>query len=104
MGASFMKRRELLQGAGAGLLAGVFGSARAADLPAIRWRMASSFPKTLDTIFGTSEKFAERLGQITNGKFQIRVFAPNELFPGLEVFNKVQDGTVECGHTASYYY
>ncbi len=99
-----MKRRELLQGGTAGLLAGVFGSARAADLPVLRWRMASSFPKALDTIFGTSEKFAARLGQITHGKFQVRVFAPNELFPGLEVFNKVQDGTVECGHTASYYY
>jgi TRAP-type mannitol/chloroaromatic compound transport system substrate-binding protein len=99
-----MKRRDLIKGAGAGLLAGAFGSARAADLPAIRWRMASSFPKSLDTIFGNSENFANRLSQLTDGKFQIRVFAAGEIVPGLEVLGSVQNGTVECGHSASYYY
>lgn len=99
-----MKRRALLQGASAGLLAGAFASARAADLPAIRWRMASSFPKSLDTIYGTGEVLAKRLEQITQGKFQIRVYAAGEIVPGLSVLDKVQDGTVECGHSASYYY
>jgi len=99
-----MKRRDLIKGAGAGLLAGAFTSARAADLPAIRWRMASSFPKSLDTIYGASEALAKRLEQITQGKFQIRVFAGGEIVPGLHVLDAVQNGTVECGHSASYYY
>lgn len=99
-----MKRRALIQGASAGLLAGAFSSARAVDLPAIRWRMASSFPKSLDTIYGTAEVMAKRVEQITQGKFQIRVYAANEIVPGLSVLDKVQDGTVECGHSASYYY
>jgi len=99
-----MKRRDLIKGAGAGLLAGAFTSARAADLPAIRWRMASSFPKSLDTIYGASEMLTKRLEQITGGKFQIRVFAGGEIVPGLQVLDAVQNGTVECGHSASYYY
>lgn len=99
-----MKRRALLQGASASILVGAFASARATDLPAIRWRMASSFPKSLDTIYGTGEVLAKRLEQITQGKFQIRVYAAGEIVPGLSVLDKVQDGTVECGHSASYYY
>src|SRR4030067_365760 len=70
-----MKRRDLTKGAGAGLLAGAFTPAHAADLPAIRWRMASSFPKSLDTIYGAGEVLARRLDQITQGRLQLRVFA-----------------------------
>jgi len=99
-----MKRRDLIKGAGAGLLAGAFTPAKAADLPAIRWRMASSFPKSLDTIYGAGEVLAKRLEQITQGKFQMRVFAGGEIVPGLQVLDAVQDGTIECGHSASYYY
>ncbi len=99
-----MKRRDLIKGAGAGLLAGVVGSARAAEAPAIRWRMASSFPKSLDTIYGAAEVLADRLSKITDGKFQLRVFAGGEIVPGLQVLDAVQNGTVECGHSASYYY
>ncbi len=99
-----MKRRDLIKGAGAGLLAGSFTSAHAADLPAIRWRMASSFPKSLDTIYGAGEALAKRLEQITQGKFQIRVYAAGEIVPGLQVLDAVQKGTIECGHSAGYYY
>ena len=99
-----MQRRSFLQGAGAGLAAGVFGSAQAAELPVIRWRLASSFPKSLDTIYGAGETLARRLDEITQGKFQIRVFAGGEIVPGLQVLDAVQNATVECGHSASYYY
>ena len=99
-----MKRRDLIKGAGAGLLAGAFSMARAADLPALNWRIASSFPKSLDTIYGGAEMFARRLEQITDGKFKIRIFAAGEIVPGLQVLDAVQNGTVECGHSAGYYY
>ena len=99
-----MQRRSFLQGAGAGLVTGIFGTARAAELPIIRWRLASSFPKSLDTIYGAGETLARRLEQITQGKFQIRVFAGGEIVPGLQVLDAVQNATVECGHSASYYY
>jgi TRAP-type mannitol/chloroaromatic compound transport system substrate-binding protein len=111
-----MQRREFLKGAGAGLAGtaaiGLTGCDKPADTPAgkggdmpeINWRLASSFPKSLDTIYGAGEVLAERVRQITNGRFRIRVFAGGEIVPGLQVLDAVQQGTVECGHSASYYY
>src|SRR3546814_8708170 len=75
----------------------------AQSMPEISWRMASSFPKSLDTIFGAGEVIARRVEAATDGKFKIRVFAGGEIVPGLQVLDAVQAGTVECGHTASYY-
>jgi len=99
-----MKRRDLLKGGGAGLLLGGAGAARAADLPEVRWRLASSFPKSLDTIYGASERLVARVAALTANRFQIRSFAGGELVPGLGVFDAVSQGTVECGHSAGYYY
>ncbi|MBM3358674.1 MAG: ABC transporter substrate-binding protein [Betaproteobacteria bacterium] len=100
-----MKRRLFLKNAAAGLAAGtVSAPAIAQSQPAIQWRMASSFPKSLDTLYGTGELFVRRLSEITEGKFQIRLFAGGEIVPGLQVLDAVQNATVECGHTAAYYY
>ena len=99
-----MKRRDLLKGAGLGLLAAPLASAMAADLPTVRWRLASSFPKSVDAIYGAAERIARRVGEITDGKFQIRPFAGGEIVPGLQVLDAVGQGTVECGQTAGYYY
>ncbi len=101
-----MQRRAFLKsaGAGLGLAATSLASNTFADGPAIKWRLASSYPKSLDTIYGASERLSQRLNKITNGKFQIRVFAGGDLIPGLQVLDAVQNGTVECGHSASYYY
>jgi TRAP-type mannitol/chloroaromatic compound transport system substrate-binding protein len=70
----------------------------------VRWRCASSFPRTLDTIYGAAEHVAKRVAAMTDNKFQIRVFQAGELVPGLQVADAVQGGTVECAHTASYYF
>ncbi len=101
-----MKRRDFLKGAGAGLgIAAAAVSPKAfAELPSIRWRLASSFPKSLDTIYGGADLLADRLNKITGGKFQIRPYAAGEIVPGLQVLDAVQAGTVECGHSAGYYY
>jgi TRAP-type mannitol/chloroaromatic compound transport system substrate-binding protein len=100
-----MRRRSFIAhtvvGAGAGALA---VPAVAQSLPAISWRLASSFPKTLDTIFGAADVFTRRVSQLTGGRFQIRAFAGGEIVPGLQVMDAVRAGTVEMGHTASYYY
>ena len=102
-----MQRRKFLT-SGSTAVAAVVGTiataAKAADLPAIRWRLASSFPKSLDTIYGGAETLANRVSDLTGGKFQIRPFAAGEIVPGLQVLDAVQQGTVECGHTAPYYY
>jgi len=102
-----MQRRSFLKKAGSAGIATVAIAAPAIAqtvAPEIRWRCASSFPKALDTIFGMSEFMSKRVSDATGGKFQIRMFAPGEIVPALQVADAVQAGTVECGHTASYYY
>jgi len=100
-----MRRRQFLRNAGLGVAGSAIASpARAQSQPQIRWRMASSFPKSLDTLFGTAEQIAGRVSRLTEGRFEIRVFAAGEIVPPLQVLDAVQNGTVECGQTASYYY
>ncbi len=100
-----MKRRDFLKKAGIGVAASAaFGPAFAQAAPTVRWRLASSFPKSLDTIYGAAEVLAERVSALTGGRFQIRPYQAGEIVPGLQVMDAVQQGTVEAGHTASYYY
>lgn len=99
-----MKRRAFLTSAGLGIAAGAASAPALAQAPQIRWRMASSFPKSLDTLYGTAEQIATRVSRLTEGRFEIRVFAAGEIVPPLQVLDAVQNGTVECGQTASYYY
>ncbi len=74
------------------------------DQPRVRWRMATSWPTSLDTMYGGAVAMAERVGEMSDGYFQITPHAAGELVPGLKVLDAVQEGLAECGHTASYYY
>ena len=82
----------------------VAAPAIAQSQPSIQWRLAASWPKSLDTLYGGAELVAKRVGELTDGKFQIRAFAAGEIVPALQVLDAVQAGTVEMGHTAPYYY
>jgi TRAP-type mannitol/chloroaromatic compound transport system substrate-binding protein len=104
-----MQRRRFLRSAGIGAAAAATAGSIAAPAiaqssPELKWRLASSFPKSLDTIFGASELMAKYVAEATDNKFQVRLFAAGEVVPGLQVADAVQNGTVEMGHTASYYY
>src|ERR1700741_230625 len=100
-----MKRREFLKAASGGLAASaVSAPAVAQSMPEIKWRMTVSWPKSLDTLYGGCEYFVKRMAELTDNRFQIQVFAAGEIVPGLQVLDAVQNGTVEMGHTASYYY
>ena len=68
-----MDRRSLIRGAGlAGVLAaGVAPAVQAQQ--AVRWRMASSFPKSLDTLYGSAETFSKTIKALTGGKFEVSV-------------------------------
>ena len=99
-----MDRRSLIKHAGiAGVLsAGVAPAVHAQA--AIRWRLASSFPKSLDTIFGAADTFARQIKAMSGGKFEVSVHAAGELMPAFGVVDGVQYGTIECAHTAPYYF
>ncbi|MGK7877078.1 MAG: TRAP transporter substrate-binding protein [Xenococcaceae cyanobacterium] len=109
-----MKRRHFLNNAAIGATSAAALSAcksasnrpgiQANSLPNVRWSMATSWPKSLDTIFGGAETVCQRVSEMTGGRFTIKPYAAGEIVPGLQVLDAVQNGTVQCGHTPSYYY
>jgi TRAP-type mannitol/chloroaromatic compound transport system substrate-binding protein len=100
-----VNRRKFIKAAAAGAAgAGIAAPAIAQTKPTIEWRLVSSFPKSLDTIYGAAETFAKALLEMSDGNFRVRVFAPTEIVPGLGAADAVSNGSVEAAHTASYYY
>ena len=100
-----MERRSFLRHTGvAGILAAGSAPAFAQSAPEVKWRLASSFPRSLDTIFGAAEVISKRVAASTGNKFQIQVFAGGEIVPAFGVVDAVQNATVQCCHTAPYYF
>jgi TRAP-type mannitol/chloroaromatic compound transport system substrate-binding protein len=99
-----MQRRKFLKAAAVGAAASTLAAPAIAQSAEIRWRLASSFPKSLDTLYGAAEQVAKRVSDATGGKFQIRVFAAGEIVPAFGVVDAVQNNTVEMAHSASYYF
>ncbi len=114
-----MKRRSLIktfsQGAIAATSVAIVGGCQQAaqnqstaqqssNLPTIEWQMATSWPLSLETIFGGAQVLADRVASLTGGKFKLIPRAAGEIAPGLEVLNVVSQGAVQCGHSAGYYY
>ena len=103
-----MQRRKFLAAVGTGAAAAAAATiskpAIAQSSPSLKWRLTASWPKSLDTLYGTCELFTKYVSEATDGKFQIQSFAAGEIVPGLQVLDAVQNGTVELGHSAQYYY
>jgi len=101
-----MDRRRFISSAGSAVAAGgaLAAPALAQTQPQVKWRLTSSYPKALDTIYGAAELFARYVGEATDNNFQIEVFPANEIVPALKAADAVTNGSVEMCQTASYYY
>src|SRR6201987_4050080 len=99
-GGVLMKRRDFIKVTGLGVAgtATIAAPAIAQSMPEIKWRLTASWPKSLDTLYGAAELIGKAVGEATDNKFQIQVFAGGEIVPGLQVLDAVQNGTVEMGH------
>lgn len=104
----FDRRRFLttatIGGASAAAASTLAAPAIAQESPTINWRLTSSFPKSLDTIYGGAEVLAKMVSEATEGKFVIQPFAAGEIVPGLQAADAASEGTVDCCHTVAYYY
>ena len=112
-----IKRRDFLKKAGAGAagvaaLGACGGESSAAgggqtgvvDGPRVSWRLATSFPPSLDLLHGAGIRIGQRVEELTGGNFTMRVYAAGEIVPGLQVMDAVMQGTVHCGVSPGYYY
>ncbi|MDI7860464.1 TRAP transporter substrate-binding protein [Rhizobiaceae bacterium n13] len=100
---AFIKKSATVS-AGAAVASALAAPAIAQENPKITWRMTSSFPKGLDTIYGGAEDIANHVKEASGGSFVIQPFAAGEIVPGMQAADAVAAGTVEMAHTCSYYY
>ncbi len=100
-----MKRREFLKVAGVGAAgAAIAKPAIAQSMPELKWRLTTSWPKSLDVPFSACETLSKFVTEATDNKFQIQTFAGGEIVPPFSVVDAVGNQTVEMGHTAAYYF
>lgn len=102
-----MQRREFIRKTGLGLAAAggvAISSLSRAETPTVKWRVVSSFPKTLDTMYGAPEMLSKRIAQLTEGKFTVQVLAGEYSTPVSEFLDIIHKDTAECIHTSSYYF
>ena len=101
-----MQRRSFIKQAGLGLTATAAAIAVPAvhAQPTLRWRMATSYSTSLHAHYGSEQRFTQLVEQMSGGKFTITLHHAGELMPAFGVLDGVQNGTVECVHTAPYYF
>jgi TRAP-type mannitol/chloroaromatic compound transport system substrate-binding protein len=114
--AKMMERRQFLKMASMGALgaaalaacssgdADVDEAAGDSSLPEMEWEIATSWPTSLDTIFGGAQTFADRVSAMTGGRFMMTAQPGGEVVPALEILQNVETNSIDAGHTASYYY
>ncbi|MCM2473715.1 TRAP transporter substrate-binding protein [Rhizobium sp. CG5] len=104
-----MNRRSFFQkagttGLGAAATVALAAPAIAQENPKVTWRLTSSFPKSLDIIFGAATDIAKSVAEASGGNFTIQTYAAGEIVPPLQAADAVESGTVEMAHTCCYYY
>ena len=66
--------------------------------------MSSSYPKSIDAIFGTAQTLCRYVAEATDNKFQIEAYAAGELTPSRQALDAVTSGSVDCAFTPLHFY
>jgi TRAP-type mannitol/chloroaromatic compound transport system substrate-binding protein len=110
------KRREFLKKAGMGAALGAVAVAGASCRPQKKqsaavqtkkkyeWKMATTWPKNFPGLGTGANLLAKRIGEMSEGQIEVKVFGGGELVPPLEAFNAVSTNTAQMGHGAAYYW
>jgi TRAP-type mannitol/chloroaromatic compound transport system substrate-binding protein len=96
-----LHRRAFLRSGAAVAVAGpaVAAPALAQSAPEIKWRMASSFPKSQETLYGAGQTLSAYVAEATDNRFQIQTYAAGELATSRQALDVVASGAVECAYT-----
>lgn len=70
----------------------------------INWKLVTSWPKNFPGLGTAPERFAELVNTMSAGRLNVKVYGAGEIVPALEVFDGVQNGTAEMGHSGAYYW
>ena len=101
-----VRRRQFLRAGGATVLAApsLAAPAIAQSAPEIKWRLTSSFSKTMETMFGTSQIVCRYVAEASDNKFLIQPYQAGELAPSRQALDAVASGSVDCAHTPTNFY
>ena len=101
-----MKRRNFIKksvaiGAAAGLSS---FPAPAIAKGKVQWKMVTCWPKNFPALGTGVQRIADSIYEMSDGRFEIKVYGAGELVPAFEVFDAVRERVAEMGHDAPYYW
>lgn len=68
------------------------------------FEMVTSWPTSLDTLYGTAENVARYIQEASDGDITIQVYPAGAQIGALEVYDAVSTGAFAMAHTAPYYF
>ncbi|MEM9441064.1 MAG: TRAP transporter substrate-binding protein [Pseudomonadota bacterium] len=96
-------RRTVLT-AGAVGAASMVGTAPSIAENKTTWRMVTTWPRNAPGVGVNAQRFADRVGLLSNGRLTIELSAAGELIPAFESLDAVQQGTVQVSHSAPFFW
>ncbi|WOD07569.1 TRAP transporter substrate-binding protein [Marinomonas sp. GJ51-6] len=69
----------------------------------VRLDIQSAWPLTLPASGQSAQHFTDRIKTTSDGSLQVKLYSAGKLVPSLEIFDAVQQGTLDAGYTSPLY-
>ena len=104
-----VERRKFLLGAAAAGMGGAAATASSLPRPALAqdrrdWRLVTTWPANFPGLGTGANLLGEYITAASDGRLNVTVYGAGEIVPAFEAMDAVQNGTVEMGHGAPYYW